>query len=333
MLRLRMIRLLFLAAGLVVLGGLIWHIGLLQVRETVEGVGFVAFGVILTPLLVVYLLDAYGWSLTLGQWMSRVGFVRLFMVRMAGEAINVTTPTAMLGGEPMKAYLLTRYDVPMVEGLASVVTAKTIMVVAQILFMLSGLGVTLWLLGAGEYNLLVACVALGLLVFGVFLFLILQRHGIGRGLLAVADACRIRSQRLEAARPRLLELDRTIRTFYRERHRTFLLALGVYFVAWLTELLEVYAILYFLGAEAGWLSSFSIAAIAVLIKGSVSFVPGSLGAQEGGYLFLLMAWGYDEVTGITFALLRRLREILWILIGLGFLAVLRGKAARGTTTI
>ncbi|MYA29408.1 MAG: flippase-like domain-containing protein [Nitrospira sp. SB0672_bin_25] len=327
-----MIRLLFLAAGFVVLGGLIWHIGLPQIWETVERVGFVAFCIILTPLLVVYLLDAYGWSLTLGQWSGRVGFVRLFMVRMAGEAINVTTPTAMLGGEPMKAYLLTRYQVPMVEGLASVVTAKTIMVVAQIFFMLSGLGVTLWMVGTGEYNVLVALLTLGLLGFGVFLFLLLQRYGIGRGLLAVADACRIRSQRLETWRPQLLDLDDTIRTFYRERRRTFLLALGVHFVAWLTELFEVYAILYFLGAEVGWLSSFSIAAIAVLIKGSVSFVPGGLGAQEGGYLFLLMVLGHDEVTGITFALIRRLREILWILIGLVFLAVLRDKAAVSPTS-
>jgi len=322
-----MIRLVFLAVGLIVLGGLIWHIGLSQIWEPVERVGFLAFCAILTPLLVVYLLETYGWSLTLGQWTSRIGFVRLFMVRMAGEAINVTTPTAMLGGEPIKAYLLTRYEIPMVEGLASVVTAKTIMVIAQILFMLSGLGATLWLVRESEYNVLVAFVSLGLLASVVFLFLMLQRYGIGMGLLTIAETCRIRSQRLEAYRPELLELDRTIRTFYRERRRTFLLSLGVHFVAWLTELFEVYAIFYFLGAEVGWLASFSIAALAVLIKGSVSMIPGGLGAQEGGYLFLLMALGYSEVTGISFALLRRIREILWILIGLVFLGALRDKAA------
>ena len=327
-----MIRWLFFAVGLVVLGGLLWHIGPFQVWATVGHVGFVAFCIILTPFLVVYLLDTYGWSLTLGQWASRVGFVRLFMVRMAGEAINVTTPTAMLGGEPMKAYLLTRYEIPLVDGLASVVTAKTIMSLAQILFMLSGLGVTLWLVGGGEHNVLVAFVSVGLLGFGVFLFLVVQRYGIGRGLLTVAETCRIRSRRLEAYRPQLLELDRTIRTFYGQRRRTFLLSMGVHFTAWLTELFEVYAILYFLGAEVGWLSSLAIAAMAALIKGSVSFVPGGLGAQEGGYLFLLMALGYGEVTGITFALIRRIREIFWILIGLVFLAVLRDKASIGTTS-
>ncbi len=320
-----MIRFLLLAVGLVVLGGLIRHIGPSQVWETVERVGFVSFCIILIPLLMVYLLDTYGWFLTLGYRASRVGFVRLFMVRMAGEAINVTTPTAMLGGEPMKAYLLTRYEVPMVEGLASVVTAKTIMSIAQILFMLLGLGLTLWLVGGGRYNVLVAFVGAGMLGFGVFLFLIVQRYGIGAGLLTVAEKCGIRSQWLETHRPQLLDLDRTIRNFYQRRPQTFMLSMGVYFVAWLTELFEVYAILYFLGAEVGWLPSLSIAAIAVLIKGSVSFVPGGLGAQEGGYLFLLTALGYGEVTGLTFALIRRIREIIWILIGLVFLATLRGK--------
>ena len=100
-----MIRLLFLAVGLVVLGGLIWHVGLSQIRETVERVGFVASCIILIPLLVVYLLDAYGWSLTLGQWTGRVGFVRLFMVRMAGEAINVTTPDGHARGRAHEGVL------------------------------------------------------------------------------------------------------------------------------------------------------------------------------------------------------------------------------------
>lgn len=332
MFRLSMIRLVFLAAGVVVLGGLLWHIGPFRIWETMERVGGVAFCMILAPFLVVYVLDTYGWSLTLGPWASRVGFVRLFMVRMAGEAINATTPTAMLGGEPMKGYLLTRYEVPLVEGLASVVTAKTIMSLAQILFMLLGLGTTFWLVGGTEHNVLVAFVSVGLLGFGLFLFLVVQRYGIGRGVLVLADACRIRSRRLEAYRPQLLELDRTIHAFYRERRRTFLLSMGVHFTAWLTELLEVYAILYFLGAEIGWPLSLSIAAMAALIKGSASFVPGGIGVQEGGYLVFLTALGYGEMTGMTFAVIRRVREILWILIGLVFLAVLRDKAPFVTTS-
>ncbi len=316
--------------GLLVLGGLLWHIGPMHIMRTAERIGFVPFCIILTPFLLVYCLDTYGWWLILGPWAERVGFVRLFMVRMSGEAINVTTPTSVLGGEPLKAYLLTRYEVPMVEGLASMVITKTIMVIAQIVFMLLGIGLLWWFAGGGTYNVLAALVSVGMLAFVVFLFVIIQRYGIGMGLVTLAEACRIRSRWLVAWRPKLLELDQVIRNFYRQRRRAFALSFGVHFVAWLTEGLEVYVILYFLGVETGWLLSLSIAAIAVLIKGAMSVIPGGLGVQEGGYLFLLMGLGYGEMTGIAFALIRRIREIIWILVGLVFLAALRGKAARAT---
>ena len=52
----------------------------------------------------------------------------------------------------------------------------------------------------------------------------------------------------------------------------------------------------------------------------MAVIPGSLCAQEGGDLLLLKAFGCSEVTGITFALLRRFRELVWIGIGLAALA-------------
>ena len=57
------------------------------------------------------------------------------------------------------------------------------------------------------------------------------------------------------------------------------------------------------------------------------FIPGSLGAQDGGNVLLLRAVGYSDVTGITFALLRRFRELVWIGLGLLCLALVGGRAA------
>ena len=93
----------------------------------------------------------------------------------------------------------------------------------------------------------------------------------------------------------------------------------------MAETLEVYAILYFLHVDVGVVASIAIAALTVFIKGGTFFIPGSLGAQEGGYTLLLMSFGYSEVTGLTFALIRRLREILWIVVGLVCLAALKGQ--------
>ena len=320
-----MLKLTFLVFGLLALAGIIWHIGPDSIFNTAAQLGPFALGIILLPMIVVYLLEALGWHLTLGSYARQVGFGRLFAIRMAGETVNVTTPTAYVGGEPLKAYILKRYGIPMVEGLASVVTAKTTMTMAQVLFILLGLALGFWILGASEHYLAATVVSVGLLTFGIALFFIMQRYGLAMGCLRILQLFRLRLKFLESRRLKLMELDQIIRNFYTRHRPTFFLALITFFMAWLTETLEVYAILYYLGVEVDLLSSISIAALTVLIKGGTFFIPGSLGAQEGGYLLLLLGFGYTDVTGITFALVRRLREILWILFGLICLLSLKGR--------
>ena len=323
-----MIKLGLFLFGLFALTGLVWHVGPDRIVTTISILGPVPLALILLPLVVVYILEAYGWYLTLEPpYASQVGFMKLFMVRMAGEVINVTTPTGYVGGEPMKAYLLGRYGVPIVEGGASVVTAKTTMTLAQVLFILMGLAVMVWVLGATDHNILAVLVSVGLLACGLGGLVIAQRIGIGTGLLWILRKMRVHLVFLEQRESQIKQLDDTIRRFYSERRGAFYTSVSTFLAAWMTETFEVFAILYFLGVPVDWLSSFSIAALSVLIKGSVFFIPGSIGAQEAGYLVLLLGFGYDEVTGITFALIRRLREILWILIGLGFLMVLKGKSS------
>ena len=81
-----------------------------------------------------------------------------------------------------------------------------------------------------------------------------------------------------------------------------------------------------LGGPARAFSAISIGALSVFIKGGTFCIPGSLGAQDGGNLLLRRAFGYSDVTGITFALLRRFRELVWIGIGLLCLTFVGGRA-------
>ena len=320
-----MLKFVFLIIGLFALVGIVLHIGLEPILHAVSQLGPLPLVIILIPMTIVYGLEAWGWRLTLGAYAGKVRFLRLFAIRMAGETVNVTTPAAYMGGEPLKAYWLKRYGVPMVESMASVITAKTTMTLAQILFILLGMGLAFWIMDAASHYWMAMMVSLGLLAFGVGLFVVFQRYGLGMGGLILLQTCGIRLAFLERRKPQLQKMDATIQRFYSQNGRTFYMALGTFFLAWLCETLEVYAILYFLDVSAGVWTSISIAALTVFIKGGTFFIPGSLGAQEGGYTLLLMSFGYTEVTGITFALIRRLREILWILVGLGCLILLKGK--------
>jgi uncharacterized protein (TIRG00374 family) len=262
-----------------------------------------------------------------------VSFGRLLAVRTAGEVVNMTTPTAYVGGEPLKAYLLTPHGVPMIEALASVITAKTTMTIAQVLFILLGIGLAFGLVGASsagdaDAQMLAALVGVGLLLFGIALFVMVQRIGLFLGLLNVLRWCRIRIPFLETREDKLRELDRTILDFYTRDRRAFVLSIGFFFFGWMSEALEVYVILWFLGGPpVSPLAAVAIGALSSFIKGGTFFIPGSLGAQEGGNLLVLVAFGYSELAGITFALLRRVRELVWIAIGLGCLAALGGRKA------
>ncbi|MCW5798881.1 MAG: flippase-like domain-containing protein [Nitrospira sp.] len=319
-----MLKAILFVLGALTLSALVWHIGIGRIYDAVTQLGPAAMVLVLLPSLLMYVLEAYGWRVTLGTWAKGVPFWRVLAIRTAGESVNMTMP-AYVGGEPLKAYLLNRQGVPLVEGLASVVTAKTTMTIAQILFILGGIGLGFWLLGssgsAGQ-TITAGLVSVGLLLFGVGAFVIVQRQGLFSWILNLLRRIGLRIQFLEAREQQLLELDRTIAGFYSHQRQAFLLSTGLFLLGWLAEALEVYVMVLCMGQSINVLPAIAIGALSVFIKGGTFFIPGSLGAQDAGNLFLLSAFGYGEVTGITFALLRRFREFVWIALGLGCLAIM-----------
>jgi uncharacterized protein (TIRG00374 family) len=319
------VKLFLLLLGFLTLVALVWHIGPGRIYDAATRLGPGALIVMLLPSAVMYVLEAYGWRLTLSPGAGAVPFWRLLAIRTAGEVVNMTTPTAYVGGEPLKAYLLKRHRVSMVEGLASVVIAKTTMTIAQVLFILLGVALAFWLLqgsSSSGQTILAAFVSVGLLAFGAAALLVVQRRGIFTWLLTTLRKFGVSIAYLEAREDKLRSLDGTILGFYAHNRRGFYSSTGVFFLGWLAEALEVYVMIYYLGGPAELLSAVSIGALSVFIKGGTFFIPGSLGAQDGGNLLLLNAFGYNEVTGMTFALLRRFRELVWITIGLLCLAAL-----------
>jgi putative membrane protein len=308
-----------LLLGVAVLCGLVLHVGPAALAAEIQKLGWNILWVLL-PSAISYLLDASGWRHTLGRHAARLGFSRLFMTRMAGEAVNFTTPAAYLGGEPVKAYMLSRHDVPLVDGLASVVTAKTTMTLAEVLFIVIGLGLSAVLLSQSTDLLLSGLVGLGALGFGVGLFVAVQRSGLFAGLLRVIERLGLRIVWLKQREHKLRALDDAIGAFYRQDRRGFTLSFLYFFAGWMVGALESYLILYFLGLPVDLVTAVAIEALAVFVKGGTAFIPGSVGGQEAGTVLLFVTFGYTEAAGVTFALVRRIREIFWIAFGLLALA-------------
>ena len=325
-----MLKVFLLVAGFLTLVFLVWHIGPERIYEAASQLGPVALLILLIPSTIMYAVEAYGWKITLGPSARHLPFWRVLAIRTAGEVVNMTTPTAYVGGEPLKAYLLKKQHVPMVEGLASVVIAKTTMTIAEVVFILLGIALAFWRVGAdgsSGQGVAAALVSVGLLVLVTAALVFVQQQGLFTWLLNFARKIGLKIHYLEVREKKLLSLDRTILDFYRDNRLTFCSSIGLFFVGWMAEAVEVYVIIYLLGGPAVALSAISISALSVFIKSGTFFIPGSLGAQDGGNMLLLRAFGYSDVTGITFALLRRFRELVWIGLGLLCLALAGGRAA------
>ena len=325
-----MLKLILFFAGFLALFLIVWQIGPERIYDAAAQLGPVALLVMLIPSTIMYAIEAYGWKVTLGPSAKDIPFWRVFAIKTAGEVVNLTTPAGYIGGEPVKAYLLTKHHVPMVEGLASVVIAKTTKTIAEVLFILLGITLAFWRVdsdGSLGQTVVAALVSVTLLLLVTSSLVYAQREGFFTWLLEFTRKIGLKIRFLEAREEQLRSLDRMILDYYRHNRRAVYSSTGLFFLSWLAEALEVYVIIWYLGGPALVLSAISINALSVFIKGGSFFIPGSLGAQDIGNFYLLKDFGYSDVAGLTFALLRRFRELVWIGTGLLCLVLLGGHAA------
>ena len=106
-----------------------------------SGVGIGIF-LILFIYFLAFLIDTFTWQLTIKHVpLSPLWIYRFFQMRLAGEAFNNITPLAGMGGEVVKAVLLKKYyGIAYGDGVASLILAKTINVLALIYFSRSDFG-------------------------------------------------------------------------------------------------------------------------------------------------------------------------------------------------
>jgi uncharacterized protein (TIRG00374 family) len=262
------------------------------------------------PIVLVTLFDTLGWRFAFSR--DRVGLATLVPARLAGEAFNLTTPTAALGGEAVKTWLL-RGRVPTDEVVLSVIVAKTTITIGQGLLLLLGV-VLAWTSLAADSKILRAMewlVALEVLALGGFV--VVQTRGLatrGGRLLARFGVSRFEGHAT------LGRIDEGLAAFYGKRPGRLALSILCHFVAWLLGAVEAWLILRFLGMPVSWITATVIEAFGTGIRFATFLVPGSIGVLEGGYAATFAALGLGSTAGVSFSLVRRIREAVWVAIGL-----------------
>ncbi len=318
--RRRLRTILTVGVGLLLLALLLRHAGLDAIWERLATLGWWA-PLILLPYAVVTIVDGLGWRCALpASARALVPLPSLCLVRMAGEAVNSVTPTAAVGGEPVKAYLLRRWNVSGADAVASVVIAKTALTGSQALF--TAIGVAAMLEFFGRRGLAMAwLVTLLVLSLGFIVLLVwVQRRGpaaaVWRLLRRLAPRARFVA-RLESG---MQALDLRLAEFYRFERRTFVYASLWNLLGWVLGVVEVQVMLTLLGYPVPWLDALVIESMSQPIRATAIVIPGGIGTQEVGGVWLCGLLGIPEPEAVTLWLLKRGREVVFDGIGLVYLA-------------
>jgi len=310
----RTVRSLLLTLGTVLFIALLIRVGPETVASLFAQLSWYLALIVVFPFGLMTTLDTLGWRFAFRR--DEVPFRSLFAARLAGEAFNMTTPTASVGGEAVKAWFIRPY-VPLTESLPSVVIAKTTITVAQALYLAAGLVMAMAVLPRTSTLLQVMQWLLGLELLGVGGFVAVQVFGLlgagGRmlqrfGLLAPTGGAQVMGQ-----------VDSALAHFYRRQPGRLALSVTCHFLGWALGGLEAYLILWALGLPVSLATAVLIDAFGSGVGFAAFLVPARLGAAEAGQVAVFMALGLGAPAGLTFALALRVREAAWT--GIGFLAL------------
>ena len=309
-----------LALGVVLLGGLVWGAGPQRLAAHLHALGWWT-PVIFVPYAIATAFDTMGWRATFQHAPPPLG--RLYVVRLIGEAVNSITPTAYLGGEPVKAYVLQRFGVPLADGTTSVILAKTALTIAQIAFVI--LGVTLLFIHRGA-TWMTLPILLAMLASGVgltFLLVRWQRRGPVASIAGLGARMLPRARLTRTLQERAGEVDAKLLEFYEACRGAAVASVVWHLIGWIAGAAEVFAIMTLIGHPVSWMEAVIIEALAQPTRLLGLVVPGTLGVQEAGGMLIFGILGLPPELGLALMLLKRVREIGFSALGLALLAKVR----------
>lgn len=278
------------------------------------------FPLIVFLWLFVYLINTLSWyEIIRDGKQSYVPFLKLYKFTVSGFALNYVTPVGLMGGEPYRIMELKSY-VGVERASSSVILYVMMHISSHFCFWLFSVLLYLFL-----YPINVAMgVTLGLITLFCLFFAILFVRGYRYGM-AVASlrmCSRIPFVKkyavkfIENHNDKLKAIDDQIALLHQKRKRTFYAALALEFAARVLSCLEIWLILTILTSNVSFADCILIAAFSSLFANLLFFLPMQLGGREGGFALAVGGLSLSGAYGVYTALLTRVRELVWIVIGL-----------------
>jgi uncharacterized membrane protein YbhN (UPF0104 family) len=302
--------------GLLLFAYLILRIGIGAVLESVSRFG-AWFAAILFAGACWLFFQACAWTIIQNAYFQKVPFFRLFRVRIISDALNILLPSASLGGEAARPYLI-KGNVPLKEGIPSVLFDKTVEFVATAIFLAVGLLLGAVFIRIPEGLLAPTLICLAITTVGLVLLIFFSVRGF-YGIVLKISGLLSKAQRWVLNREEQLRaLDGNLRLLYARANLKTAAALGLHILARLTGVLEVLIILRVLGVPADYVQAWFITAVVVISNTIFFILPGQWGIMESASMLVLKSLGHPAAIGLSLSVIRRIRKLAFVCLALIF---------------
>src|SRR5262245_6731633 len=293
----------------------------------------VGWSVVWLPLLpiVFTVFETTGWWFAFARQGCPLPFVTLYRFTVAVKTIQGVTPSLSQAGELAKLHLLRRAGVEPGLATASLVTAKTTIVAAELAFLVFGFTASVGFFSvdpALQTWTVVGIVVLAVALAGV---LIWQWLGVFQPVVRLGRRLPLLRAFFERHEALLLSTDTILKEYLVQHRARFWGSTLAFFVFWLVGVVDVWLILWMLGLPVTASAGLFIHVWLMVVSRLTAFVPAHLGTLEAGALMVFALVGLPAEAALAFSLLRRFRQLMWIAAGLAvWPATRRGPATVAT---
>ena len=292
-----------------------------QVGVAFASAGWAIAAVVIYHLTVPVFLDALAWWVLFPK-SDRLSLWQLFWMRWIGESVSTLVPSAAVGGDIVRARLAAINGARLPVAAGTVLVDLTLGVFTQAAFTV--LGVVLLVDVTGQRNF-VRPTLVGTLVgiVGVAGFYFVQRLGMFR-FLAKIIARLANSPEWQSLVQGGETLDRTIRTLYARRRAVVMCCVWT-IISLVAGSGEIWIALHALDLHATFVNALILQSMVLTIRSAAFAVPGGLGVQEGGYLFVGNLLGIPGDAAFALSLIARVRELALGIPGLIFWQLIEAR--------
>lgn len=275
--------------------------------------------VFLINFIAIAIIGTLRWKIIIeSQNSHKISFIKILRAKLAGFAVSYITPSVLVGGEPVRAYMIKEEaGCDWEKSFASVVIDQAIYFFTLFLFMTMG-----FLFLADHFSLPVSIFyGFGVIVFATFLifylfyFRLINSNSDGHGFfMFIIKTTRL--DKINFIKKKEQNIQRTeeiIARFFKKENGAFIKAFALAILEVIIYLIMIWIIILYLDKAVDFTHSISI--FFMLTLANFVPIPGSLGSFEASLTFIFNLLNLGKSNGFTFSLIFRIINIALVLIG------------------